>query len=225
LELDYGGEWMDLYEYECVAPLKVFTKDVPEVSSNVVKNSDYTLNVTTNVKNVHSKGTVYYLINGKKVLDNGQNVITTINKDSTISKKIKEGIYSNEYVLTVVYSSENYEIKQNFTIKNNLNKTSIKINKASTTVKAPKVTGKFKKSKYFKVTIKNKETKKLLSNVKVKIKVFTGKKYKTYSVKTNKKGIAKINTKKLKIGNHKVIISSGNKNYSISGKSLIKIKK
>jgi hypothetical protein len=65
----------------------------------------------------------------------------------------------------------------------------------------------------------------MLSNVKIKIKVFTGKKYKTYSVKTNKKGIAKINTKKLKIGNHKVIISSGNKNYSISGKSLIKIKK
>ena len=103
--------------------------------------------------------------------------------------------------------------------------TSIKIYKAKTIVKAPKITNKFKKSKYFKVTVKNKETKKMLSNVKIKIKVFTGKKYKTYSVKTNKKGIAKINTKKLKIGNHKVIISSGNKNYSISGKSLIKIKK
>lgn len=108
---------------------------------------------------------------------------------------------------------------------NVLKKTSIKINKASTTVKAPKVTGKFKKSKYFKVTIKNKETKKLLSNVKVKIKVFTGKKYKTYTVKTNKKGLAKINTKQLKTGKHKVIISSGNKNYKISAKSLITIKK
>lgn len=105
-----------------------------------------------------------------------------------------------------------------------MKKTSIKINKASTTVKAPKVTGKFKKSKYFKVTIKNKETKKLLSNVKVKIKVFTGKKYKTYTVKTDKKGLAKININKLKTGKHKVIISSGNKNYKISAKSLITIK-
>ncbi|WP_407409778.1 hypothetical protein [Methanobrevibacter sp.] len=103
--------------------------------------------------------------------------------------------------------------------------TSISIQKANTIVKAPKVVKKYKKSGYFKVSIKNKETKKMLSNVKVKIKVFTGKKFKTYAVKTNKKGIAKINTKKLKIGNHKVIISSGNKNYSISGKSLIKIKK
>ncbi|MEE0939840.1 hypothetical protein, partial [Methanobrevibacter sp.] len=103
--------------------------------------------------------------------------------------------------------------------------TSIKIDKARTIVKAPQVTNKFKKSKYFKVTIKNKETKRMLSNVKVKIKVFTGKKFKTYTVKTNKKGIAKINTKNLKTGKHKVVISSGNKNYSISKKSLIKIKK
>lgn len=103
--------------------------------------------------------------------------------------------------------------------------TSIKIDKARTIVKAPQVTNKFKKSKYFKVTIKNKETKRMLSNVKVKIKVFSGKKFKTYTVKTNKKGIAKINTKNLKTGKHKVVISSGNKNYSISKKSLIKIKK
>ena len=103
--------------------------------------------------------------------------------------------------------------------------TSIKIDKARTIVKAPQVTNKFKKSKYFKVTIKNKETKRMLSNVKVEIKVFTGKKFKTYTVKTNKKGIAKINTKNLKTGKHKVLISSGNKNYIISKNSLIKIKK
>ena len=103
--------------------------------------------------------------------------------------------------------------------------TSIKIDKARTIVKAPQVTNKFKKSAYFKVTIKNKETKRMLSNVKVKIKVFTGKKFKTYTVKTNKKGIAKINTKNLKTGKHKVVISSENKNYSISKNSLIKIKK
>ena len=103
--------------------------------------------------------------------------------------------------------------------------TSIKIDKARTIVKAPKVTNKFKKSKYFKVTIKNKETKKMLSNVKVKIKVFTGKKFKTFIVKTNKKGMAKINTKNLKTGPHKVVISSANNNYKISAKSAIKIKR
>ncbi len=100
----------------------------------------------------------------------------------------------------------------------------IKITKAKTIVKAPKVTAKYKKSKYFKVTIKNKANNKAVSKIKVKIKVYTGKKYKTYTVKTDKKGVAKINTKKLKRGKHKVVISSGNSNYIISKKSSIRIK-
>lgn len=103
-------------------------------------------------------------------------------------------------------------------------KTTIKVNKIKTTVKAPKVTGKFKKSKFFKVTVKNKATKKAVSNVKVKLKVFTGKKYITKTVKTNSKGIAKLNTKFLKIGSHKVVISSANGNYKISAKSKITIR-
>ena len=103
-------------------------------------------------------------------------------------------------------------------------KTTITVNKAKTIVKAPKVTAKFKKSKYFKVTVKNKATQKALSNVKVKIKVYTGKKYMTKTVKTNSKGIAKLNTKFLKVGSHRVVISSANGNYKISAKSIIKIK-
>ena len=98
----------------------------------------------------------------------------------------------------------------------------LKINKAPTKVKAPKVTNKYKKSKYFKVTVK--AYNKPLKNVKVKVKVFTGKKSKIYKIKTNKKGVAKLNTKKLSKGNHKVIISSGNNNYKISAKSKITIK-
>ena len=100
----------------------------------------------------------------------------------------------------------------------------VKITKAKTIVKAPKVTARYKKSKYFKVTVKNKASNKAAAKIKVKIKVYTGKKYKTYTVKTNKKGVAKINTKKLKRGKHKVVISSGNSNYIISKKSSIRIR-
>ena len=95
----------------------------------------------------------------------------------------------------------------------------ITVNKLKLTAKAPKVTYKYKKSKYFKVTVKNGK------NIKIKVKVYTGKKAKTYTLKTNSKGIAKLNTKKLKVGKHKVVISSGNSNYKISAKSLITIKK
>ena len=98
------------------------------------------------------------------------------------------------------------------------------IKKAKTTVTAKKVTAKYKKSKYFKVTVKNKASGKVVSKLKIKIKVYTGKKYKTYTLKTNKKGVAKLNTKKLKRGTHKVVITSKNANYEISKKSSIKIK-
>ena len=99
--------------------------------------------------------------------------------------------------------------------------TTVKITKAKTIIKAPKVTAKHKKSKYFKVTIKNKATKKAVKNTYVKVKIDK----KTHKIKTNSKGVAKFNTKKLKIGKHKVVISSGNSNYIMSAKFTITIKK
>ena len=96
----------------------------------------------------------------------------------------------------------------------------ITVKKSKATVKAPKVTNKYKKSAYFKVTVKNKATKKAAKKLILKLKI--GKK--TYKVKTNKKGIAKFNTKNLKVGTYKVKITSGNANYKISAKSTIKIK-
>ena len=99
--------------------------------------------------------------------------------------------------------------------------TTVKITKAKTVIKAPKVTAKYKKSKYFKVAVKNKASKKAVKNTYVKVKIDK----KTYKIKTDSKGVAKFNTKKLKIGKHKVTISSGNTNYIMSGKSTITIKK
>lgn len=97
----------------------------------------------------------------------------------------------------------------------------ITITKAKTTIKAPKVSNKLKKSQYFKVTVKHKESKNPVKNTKVKLKIDK----KTYNVKTDKKGVAKFNTKGLKVGKHKVVISSGNNKYAMSAKSQITIKR
>ena len=91
-------------------------------------------------------------------------------------------------------------------------------------VNAPKLTVKHHKSKYFKITVKNKFTKKAVKNLKLKLKIFTGKKSVDYTVKTNKNGVAKFNTKNLSKGTHKVVVKSKNRNYSIYVKSKIKIK-
>ena len=105
-----------------------------------------------------------------------------------------------------------------------LSKTTLKVTKAKTIVKAPKVKFRYKKSRYFKLTLKHKVTKKVMSGIKLKLRVYTGKKFKTYYVKTNKKGVAKLNTKKLKRGKHKVKILSRNKNVIVSKTSSIRIR-
>lgn len=150
-------------------------------------------------------------------------VYTNGKANTYYSKTNTNGIATFNLPKTLTAGTHKIEIKL---VNTNIKKTlTVKIAKAKTTVKAPKVTNKYKKSEYFKVTVKNKATKKAVSNVKVKIKVFTGKKYKTYTVKTNKNGIAKLNTKTLKTGSHIVVISSGNSNYQIFGNSMISIKK
>ena len=98
----------------------------------------------------------------------------------------------------------------------------ITIKKAPTTIKAPSVKFKVKKSKYFKVTVKNKITKSpVKKGTVVKVKIAK----KTYKLKTDKNGIVKFNTKSLKAGKYNVVITAGDSNYKISAKSKIIINK
>ena len=84
---------------------------------------------------------------------------------------------------------------------------SIKISRAKLKISAPKITGYYKESKRYKIAVKNRESKKSMKNIKVMIKVFTGKKYKKYSLKTDKKGIVSFNMKSLPKGKHNVVIN------------------
>ena len=104
----------------------------------------------------------------------------------------------------LVYYTYDYVIEDSITV----DLTILPKQKINMNVKAPKVT-----NKNLKITLTNKATKKRLSGVLLKLKVYTGKKYKTYKVKTNKKGVATFNTGKLSDGKHKIIITSGNKTY------------
>ena len=109
------------------------------------------------------------------------------------------------YKLKIESANGKYSLKKTITVKVNPLKLKVKVKKA---------THKFKKKQYFKFTVKNAK--------KVKVKLKIGKK--TYKVKTDKRGVAKFNTKSLKRGTHKVTISSGDGNYKFSAKSSIKIR-
>ena len=79
----------------------------------------------------------------------------------------------------------------------------------------------YKKSKKFTIKLINKKAKKIVKNIKIKVKISIGKKYKTHTLKTNNKGLAYLNTKNFKRGVHKVFISPKNTNYY--GKFISKI--
>lgn len=96
--------------------------------------------------------------------------------------------------------------------------------KILTSVNAPIVTASVNRAKWFTVTIKNRATNAPINAVSIKLKISTGSKYKTYSLKLNK-GVAKLNTKVLGAGSHRVYIYSANYNYYISKVSKIVIVK
>lgn len=83
----------------------------------------------------------------------------------------------------------------------------------------------YKKKGYFKVKVENDDTDRPVKNLKLKIKVFTKSKSKTYTIKTNSKGLAKFNTKNLKVGVHKVVVTSTDSKYKINEKAKIYVGK
>jgi 5-hydroxyisourate hydrolase-like protein (transthyretin family) len=95
--------------------------------------------------------------------------------------------------------------------------------KTPTNVKAPGIKNHFNIDKYFIVKVKNKKTKKAVKGVKIKIKLTSGSGSRVFTVKTDKRGVAKLNTKTLNVGSYNVYIKTADYRYKISGKSKITI--
>jgi hypothetical protein len=171
---------------------------------NTKKNKQPIYGANINLKVFVSK-TQYYAYNGQTGAD-GKLRLTI---------DLKPGTYKVEV---------STDDTKNFTAKKITSKITVK--KASAKITAKKLTAKKGESKKFKITVTNKKNKKAVVGVKVKVKVSTGSKSKTYTLKTNSKGIAKLNTKSLSVGSHKVVIKSADKYCSASkATSTIKITK
>lgn len=188
------------------------------------KNLEIKLTKTTSNKPASNLGVCLYVKSGKKAFDAWKYTDEYIHSNSKgiatfKASKLPAGKYTIKIFEEYVDNDDGY-----FTCPFPVTYVTVKIYKHKTVVKAPKITAKFKKTKYFKVTVKSKKTKKPLSKLGLNVKVFTGKKYKTYKIKTNKKGVAKLNTKKLGWGAHKVVIKPKNTSYRLYAKSKITIR-
>ena len=155
-------------------------------------------------------------------IDNGKIVKTVELKDGAASITVAD-LATGDHTISVSYSGDGKyaPITQNTTL--NIKEPVKPVTKKATKIVAKKKTFKAKK-KTKKYTITLKAGKKLISKVKVTIKV--GKK--TYTAKTNKKGKATFNLKKLtKKGKYTAVIKfKGNKNYKATSKKVkITVKK
>lgn len=89
-----------------------------------------------------------------------------------------------------------------------------------------KYTTKYHSDKSYKFYVKNSKINKVICNAKLNLKVYTGKNYYTYSVKSDSNGLVVFNTSRLSVGNHIVKITSQNRNIKLpKTSSSVKIKK
>lgn len=91
----------------------------------------------------------------------------------------------------------------------------IQINRAQTTVTAPAAYVKHHRNNYFRMKVSDGNGNPV-RKVLLKVKVYTGKKYKTYTRKTSNHGNVGLQTRKFALGVHRIVISSQNPKYKIS---------
>ena len=92
----------------------------------------------------------------------------------------------------------------------------VTVNKAIAVITASSTSVVLKKATYWKIKLVNSKTGKPISGMKLKLKVYTGKKYKTYTVKTNSNGIATFKTSSLAKGKHKMIVTGSHAGYTFN---------
>ena len=168
-----------------------------------------------------TSGTIYVTVDGGKIIkdkikvnghpeakiDFNNNVITVSN------------LPVGTFKLTVTTVPDDDHISVNRDLK-------VTVKKATAAIKASEITVALKKGSLWTIRLVNSKTNKPISNMKLTLKVYTGKRFTTVTVKTNSKGEANYQTKKLAKGNHNVVVSAKDSRYNFNTlKSSIKVVK
>ena len=173
-------------------------------------------------------------------------LINSKSKDPVIGAKIKLKVYTGKKYKTVTlttnskgvasYSCSNLAVGSHKVVISSVESTknlalssktltkTIKIVKTTAKVSASSLTTSYKSDKLFTVKLINSKSKAPVIGAKIKLKVYTGKKYKTVTLTTDNDGVASYSSSLLAVGSHKVVISSGesSKNLVLSPKTLTK---
>lgn len=189
------------------------TEDVsPAETSTAEASPVLKINASKATKTYTQKYTTYkfkvYDANTKKGLAN-QKVSVRVGDD------YKKTLYSNSKGIVKVKIKDLDAGRHTIVIKAGtvVKKTSIKIKPLKLKVKAKKVTARLGQNKKFKIVLTDKKGNRIKDDVDLKIRIYTGKKYRTFEIETNRKGVAYFKLSRLSRGSHKVVIKSDDDEY------------
>lgn len=213
--------------------VEIFVDNVNRAASSIKVTKSAT-KVYAPAKTIQSKKNTYYKI---KVLDshgyyvknvalkvkvytNGKSKTYAVKTNSKGVAKLKTSkLALGTHKIVIKTKNKKYKINatSKIVIRNNVPKTALKLKAIAPVKTVRKGTG-------YTITVKDSYDD-VVKKVSLKVKVYTGKKVKTYKIKTNKKGVATLKTDKISLGTHKIMISSNDKNYKISKTSKVVVSK
>ena len=158
-----------------------------------------------------STGSIYVTVNGGTITVNNIKVLNHPEAKITFSKNVLtvSNLAVGKYTLRVITTPDD----RHNSVETDLG---ITVKKATAVIRASKVTVALKSGASWTIKLADSKTGKPVSKMKLTLKVFTGKKYKTVHVTTNSKGEASYKTKGLSKGTHKVIVSASHPGYTFN---------
>lgn len=180
-----------------------FIFSVPKsISTNYKSGKQLIVNVTNQPDGAGVKGVTVEL-----VIDGDESNKRYIYTDSMgIAKFTVSSLTPGKHTITVRLHNayfNPYELSVPVTVKKSVAKITVS-----------KITAVYKSGKLWKIKLTDTSNNKPLAKISIKLKVYTGKKYKTYTVKTDSKGVATFKASTLAKGTHKVVLSLSLKGYT-----------
>lgn len=130
--------------------------------------------------------------------------ITLVNNTLTVS-----GLDVGNYILRVTTTPDENHTK----IDKDLN---ITVQKATAVITASKITVALKSGASWSIKLVNSKTNKPISGMVLTLKIYTGNKYITTTVRTNSNGIATYYTRNLAAGSHKIVVTGTHGGYKFN---------
>lgn len=158
-----------------------------------------------------SYGEIHVIVEGGTISKENITVLNHPEAKITFANNILKvsGLAVGNYVLRVTTTPD----KDHNSIDKDL---PVTVKKATAVIKASKVTVAYKKGSLWQITVVDSKSGKPIANMKLTLKVFTGKKYKIVHVTTNSKGVASYQTRKLAKGTHKIVVSGSHPGYNFN---------